>query len=89
MSDIEAPKIEFPLDYGIKVVANAVDGFEAQMLAILLEHDPKFDASSMVKTASKNGNYISYRVRIWATGEDQLKALFEALKATGEVHFVL
>lgn len=89
MSEPSAPKIEFPLDYGIKVVANSVEGFEAAMTDIIARHDPKFDASTMVRSLSKNGNYTSYRMRIWATGETQLKALFEDLKATGEVHFVL
>ncbi len=87
--EFTAPKIEFPLDYGIKVVANAADGFQVSMEAIVRTHDPSFDTSTMVISASKNGNYISYRMRIWATGEAQLKAMFEDLKATGEVHFVL
>lgn len=89
MTEPTAPKIEFPLDYGIKVVANSVNGFEQNMIQILGQHDPKFDPASIVRSLSKNGNYTSYRLRIWATGEAQLKSLFEDLKATGEVHFVL
>ncbi|QGG81038.1 DUF493 family protein [Litorivicinus lipolyticus] len=89
MTEPTAPKIEFPLDYGIKVVANSVDGFHSAMVAIVRQHDPHFDVTSIVISESKNGNYQSYRMRIWATGEPQLKALFEDLKDTGEVHFVL
>ena len=89
MSDTQAPKIEFPCDYGIKVVANSVEGFEKVVLDIASEHDPQFDPATLVVNPSKTGKYNAYNFRIWATGEPQLKALFEAYKATGEVHFVL
>lgn len=89
MSEPKAPKIEFPLDYGIKVVANTQAGFEAQVIEIASRHDPKFDPATLVANPSSKGKYTAYNFRIWATGEPQLKALFEDFKATGEVHFVL
>ncbi|HTN32617.1 MAG TPA: DUF493 domain-containing protein, partial [Marinobacter sp.] len=38
---------------------------------------------------SSKGRYSSVRLTISATGEPQLKALFEDLKASGRVHMVL
>jgi putative lipoic acid-binding regulatory protein len=38
---------------------------------------------------SRNGRFQSVRVVIRATGEQHIKELFEALKATGRVHMVV
>ena len=89
MSEPTAPKIEFPCPYRIRVVANAVDGFEAQLIEIVRKHAPEFDESTLDMRPSKGGKYNAHSFEIFATGEPQLKALFEDFKATGEVHMVL
>jgi uncharacterized protein len=38
---------------------------------------------------SSGGRFASVNLTIWATGEPQLKALFDDLKASGRVHMVL
>lgn len=38
---------------------------------------------------SRNGKYMSVTVVIHATGEPQLQALFEDLKASGRIQMVL
>lgn len=84
----DAPKIEFPCDYPIRIMGHAADDFEAFVVEAVLKHAPDFKGDVRLK-ASKNGNFLSAMVVIRATGEEQLKALHESLKASGRVHMVL
>ncbi|WNL37612.1 DUF493 domain-containing protein [Halomonas sp. PAMB 3232] len=85
----EPPKITFPCDYPLKVVGDAAQDFAAIVCQILVKYDPEFDAGAMQVIDSRNGRFQSVRVSIRATGEQQLGALFEELKATGRVHMVV
>lgn len=89
MSDEEAPKIEFPCDYPIKVIGDAADDFPAMVEAVMRKHDSSFSADTLQIMDSSKGNYMSVRVTIVATGEAQLKAIFEELKSSGRVKMVL
>lgn len=89
MTDEQAPKIEFPCQYPIKVIGNAAIDFPDMVSAIMLKHDASFDSKTLQVMDSNKGNYMSVRVTITATGEPQLKDLFEELKATGRVKMVL
>ncbi|MBU2713289.1 HP0495 family protein [Zooshikella harenae] len=84
----ESPKIVFPCDYPIKVIGNAAPDYKDFVCRVILKHAPDFDGSAIVRD-SRNGKYMSVNVTIRATGEDQLKALFEDLKASGRVSMVL
>lgn len=83
------PKIAFPCDYPIKVVGDAAEDFAATVCQIVIRHDPGFDASAIQVVPSRRGRFQSVRLTIRATGEVQLKALFDELKATGRVHMVV
>ncbi|SEK51859.1 HP0495 family protein [Halomonas daqiaonensis] len=83
------PKITFPCDYSLKVVGDAADDFAATVCQIVIRHDPSFDAAAIQVVPSRQGRYLSVRLTIRATGEAQLKALFDDLKATGRVHMVV
>ncbi len=86
---MEPPRIEFPCDYPIKVLGEVSAGFEEMVVGIMLKHDAEFDPATVTRNNSRNGNYISFRVIIRATDEDQLQALFAELKQTGRVKMVL
>ena len=88
MSD-DAPKIEFPCDYPIKVMGYAAPDYKQFVMDVIEGHAPGFDRSRVKLRQSKGGNYYSVTVSIVATGEAQLKALFEELKASGRVTMVL
>lgn len=89
VSEPQAPKIEFPCDYTIKVIGDAAEDFQDFVVAVAERHAPGIDASRVTINDSRNGRFVSVRVTIVATGEPQLKALFEELKASGRVHMVL
>lgn len=88
MKEPKAPKIEFPCEYPIRIVGHAAPDYEDFVLQVVAKHDPGFDGKAKMKS-SRNGKYLSATVVIMATGEPQLKALFEELKASGRIQMVL
>jgi putative lipoic acid-binding regulatory protein len=85
----DAPRIEFPCQYPIKIMGRHEDGFTACIVDVIERHDPGFSRETIVWRESSGGRYLSVTVTITATGTDQLKSLFEDLKATGRVAMVL
>jgi putative lipoic acid-binding regulatory protein len=89
MSDAKAPKIEFPCDYLIKVIGDAAPDFTEFVTAVVERHAPGVAENNVTVKDSRGGRFASVNLTIWATGEPQLKALFEDLKSSGRVHMVL
>lgn len=93
MSDIstseDAPKIEFPCDYPIKVMGDAEPDFHDIVIDVMSRHAGDISADRVKIRASSGGNYVSVTVTIVATGRPQLEAIFADLKATGRVKMVL
>jgi putative lipoic acid-binding regulatory protein len=89
-SQPEKTTIEFPCHgYHVSVVADTHDGFVTILEEIVTRHCDGYDAEGLRVIASKNGKYQSFRFSITAESEEQLKNLYEDLKATGHVHMVL
>ena len=88
MKEPKAPKIEFPCEYPIRIVGHAAPDYKDFVLKVVAKHASDFDGKAKVKT-SRNGKYLSATVVIMATGEPQLQALFEELKASGRIQMVL
>ena len=84
-----APKIEFPCEYPIKVVGRAAPDNKEMVLDIIQVHAPGLDYERISLRESRNGKYCSITVTIVATGEAQLSAIFEDLKASGRIEMVL
>lgn len=89
MSEPQAPKIEFPCDYSIKVIGHAAPDFKQFVIDVVRCHAPELNEDTVSLNDSRNGRFTSVRLTIVATGEPQLKALFEELKASGRVEMVL
>ena len=89
MPEPEAPKIEFPCLYPIKVLGRSSAGFEAVVLEVFERHAPGFDPQTVAMRASRNGTFTALTVTITATGPEQLEALHRDLLATGCVNMVL
>lgn len=91
MSEVtdDAPRIEFPCQYPIKVIGNAGEGFVALVIDIVERHAPGLDSTTIDIKESKNGRFLSIRMEITATGPEQLQVLNEELKASGRVQMVL
>lgn len=89
MSEPKAPKIEFPCDYAIKVIGDSAPDFTEFVVGVVEQHAPGICEADVSVQNSSKGRFSSIRLTIVATGEPQLKALFEDLKASGRVHMVL
>lgn len=87
--DVKTHKIEFPCaDYPIKVVGDSGDTYKSTVIEILSKL-AKVDLSTLAERQSRNGKYTTVQLHIVATGEDQLRDINSALRATGIVHMVL
>ena len=89
MTDTDPPKIEFPCEYPIKVLGRNSETFRPTILEIFERLAPGFDADNIVSKSSRGDKFVSLTIVIEATGEPQLKALHEALMATGMVSMVI
>jgi putative lipoic acid-binding regulatory protein len=86
----DKPTIEFPCeDYPIKVIGMSGDGFQRSVVEIVQCHDFAFREETVTIQASSNGNYLSVRFSIRATGKTQLQALHQDLLAHPSVKLVL
>ncbi|MRI33576.1 hypothetical protein EOPP23_11320 [Endozoicomonas sp. OPT23] len=88
MSNPEAPKIEFPCDYEIRIVGKAAPDYQQVVCDIIKQHAPDYDGNFREKD-SRTGKFSSVMVTIFATGEPQLKAIYDDLMATGRVQMVI
>jgi len=86
----EAPKIEFPCPYPVKVMGANVANFQEDILLIFRRHAPDelLEERIAIRT-SGTGKWVSVTITITATGKEQLEALFVDLKASGLVTLVL
>lgn len=89
MSEPDAPKIEFPCDYPIKVMGRSGESFESVILEVFERHAPGFDQQAIEARLSRNGTFTSLTITITATGPEQLHALHQDLLATGRVTMVI
>lgn len=85
----EAPKITFPCRYPVKVMGEAVNGFEQQVLEIFRRHAPDVNEEHVVARPSAKGNYVALTITIEATGLEQLELLFADLKTLSALRLVL
>ncbi len=81
--------ISFPCVYPIKVIGADTDQFATQVLEIIARHDTTVDASKVSEKTSKSGKYRSLTVEMFATGEPQIRTIFDALRNLPQVKLVL
>ncbi len=81
--------IEFPSDFPLKIMGNAVPEFAQQVLAVVLSHAPDFDPASMEMRPSSGAKYLSLTCTVRATSQVQLDALYTELSAHPLVKVVL
>jgi putative lipoic acid-binding regulatory protein len=89
MTEIQAPKIEFPCQYPLKVIGDAEPDFADLVVAVIRQYDPGFNHETISLNASRTGKFVSVRLHIEATGKEQLESLHAELMATGRVKLVL
>lgn len=89
MTQKEPPKIEFPCDYPIKVIADNHEEARGKVLAVMEQHAAPLAEGCVTERLSREGRFMSLTVTIVATGKDQLERIHVDLKATGVVKMVM
>lgn len=89
MSEPQAPKINFPCDYPIKVMGSAGGELHTAVREVMVKHAPGFDETAIVVRDSAKGNFQSITVTIVATSEHQLQAIHADLRRSPQVKLVL
>lgn len=89
MTAPEAPRIQFPCTYPIKVMGLAEPGFATDVIAIFQRHAPECSDKQVSTRLSAKGNYMALTITIEASGHRQLQELFADLKAMPSVKMVL
>jgi putative lipoic acid-binding regulatory protein len=89
LSDEDAPKIEFPCLYPIKIIGFAESDFQTTVVEIVERHTGKITAELIKVRQSSQQQYLSVTITIAATGKDQLENIFSDLKRVDSVKLVL
>ena len=75
----DAPLIEYPCEFPIKIMGHTRAGFAQAILEVISRHALDFDGATMEMKTSKHGKYLSVTCVINATSRVQLDALYQEL----------
>ncbi|HEU4623028.1 MAG TPA: DUF493 domain-containing protein [Burkholderiaceae bacterium] len=81
--------IEYPTDFPIKIMGKRGPGFVEAVSALVKQHAPDWDESTLETRPSRQGNYLALTATIRATSREQLDALYTALSGHPLVSVVL
>jgi putative lipoic acid-binding regulatory protein len=81
--------LEFPTDFPIKIMGRRDERFAEAIVAVVQQHAPDFDASTLEMRSSKEGNYVSLTATVRAVSREQLDSLYRALTSHPLVKIVL
>lgn len=85
----EQSLIEYPCAFPIKVMGVHHDDFVAQVVALVLQHDPALDASRIERRPSSSGKYLGLTLTVTATSREQLDNIYRSLTGHPLVKYVL
>ncbi|MAM87268.1 YbeD family protein [Allohahella sp. A8] len=83
------PKIEFPCQYPLKVIADARESLIAELIQVLRHELPDLKASDFDIKDSRNQRFVSLRFTIEARSETHVADIFNAIKTLKNIHMVL
>lgn len=92
MSDQEIREesfIKFPCDFTLKVLGKNEDEFENTVLMIVRKHFPSFGNGRLQKRLSKNDQYLSLSITVYAQSKQQLDDLYIDLNQSNKILMAL
>ena len=81
--------ITYPCDFPIKVMGISGPLFSDEIIALVQQHAPDFDAATVECRSSRAGNYLSLTCTLRAQSREQLDNVYRALTAHPHVKMVL
>ena len=79
----------FPCEFPIKALGPAVPGLRERVVEIVSRHAPGIRDRQVTSRPSQGGRYLSVTVRITASSQQQLDAIYRELSACDQVSMVL
>jgi uncharacterized protein len=89
MTDSTPERLVFPCDYPIKVMVRAEPGVRERVDAIVEQHAGPLEPRAVSERSSAQNRFIGITYVIHARSEEQIAALFGALKVCPAVLMVL
>jgi len=90
MSEQETESLlEFPCDFGIKVMGPVSDSFDALVIGIIRKHVGDIKEGAVSSRESSGGKFMSVRVDFIATSKKQLDAIYQELGEQEQVRYIL
>ena len=86
MSDLDK-YLEFPCEFPFKVMAQAGEQVELDIVAVINRHAPDDYAPS--KRESRDGNYVAYTFTIQAQSKEHLETIYRAVSELPTVKMTL
>ncbi|MDH3326572.1 MAG: DUF493 domain-containing protein [Gammaproteobacteria bacterium] len=82
MTDSENKSLmEFPCEFGVKIMGKTHEDFESCVKVIFLRHVPELEDTQIKVRASGKGNYSAITVTIQAQSQEQLDNIYIELSA--------
>lgn len=85
----EESLITYPCAFPIKVMGPHHEAFVAEVVAVVVRHDPAFDPSTLQRRPSSSGTYLGLTVTVTATSRAQLDDIYRSLTSLPSVKYVL
>lgn len=89
MKPVDETQLTFPCEFMFKIVGEANQAFEQEVIMIMHNHFPNLGEGSVKFTASKNAKYLSLTVTVEAVSQAQLNAAYQDLSASPLILFVI
>jgi hypothetical protein len=84
-----APEIEFPCRYPIKVICRSDEGVTNRVIKIARRHAPDITPDDIATRSSSGDKFISVRINLMAQGPTQLKEMYDELMTDAAVRMVI
>jgi putative lipoic acid-binding regulatory protein len=81
--------LQFPCDFPIKVLGEAIADFDGLVATVVLKHVAELREGAVSSRSSRGGKYVSVTVTIQAHSQDQLDNLYRELSGHERVLMVL
>jgi putative lipoic acid-binding regulatory protein len=75
----DAPIVEYPCEFPIKILGHTRAGFAQAILEVVKRHAPEFDGAAMEMRSSRRGKYLSLTCVVRANSREQLDGLYREL----------
>ncbi len=89
MKESNAPQLEFPLIFPLKVIGLNEDDFEGFVVGIVRKHFPDLLDENIISRLSNGDKYLSVSVEFWAESRDKIDALCAELATHSRVKMLL